>query len=117
MIRRPPRSTLFPYTTLFRSEEREREAERQRIVDRADEQDEEGQCEQPALRRRQDVDAPVHEHDGAVFRRREAVEPVREPRVAIEKRADHPMGPSYFQRPRQAESTRSGYWRCPREPL
>ena len=27
MIRRPPRSTLFPYTTLFRSEE-ERGAER-----------------------------------------------------------------------------------------
>src|SRR5436309_7958708 len=24
MIRRPPRSTLFPYTTLFRSEEEER---------------------------------------------------------------------------------------------
>src|SRR5438270_6764505 len=24
MIRRPPRSTLFPYTTLFRSESRER---------------------------------------------------------------------------------------------
>src|SRR5437764_12896793 len=24
MIRRPPRSTLFPYTTLFRSEERRR---------------------------------------------------------------------------------------------
>src|SRR3712207_7923148 len=24
MIRRPPRSTLFPYTTLFRSEERDR---------------------------------------------------------------------------------------------
>src|SRR2546422_1799010 len=24
MIRRPPRSTLFPYTTLFRSEQRER---------------------------------------------------------------------------------------------
>src|SRR5437588_8308923 len=24
MIRRPPRSTLFPYTTLFRSQERER---------------------------------------------------------------------------------------------
>src|SRR2546423_11121632 len=24
MIRRPPRSTLFPYTTLFRSKERER---------------------------------------------------------------------------------------------
>src|SRR5256885_12318309 len=28
MIRRPPRSTLFPYTTLFRSE-RERESERE----------------------------------------------------------------------------------------
>src|SRR5687768_18291842 len=26
MIRRPPRSTLFPYTTLFRSRSREREA-------------------------------------------------------------------------------------------
>src|SRR2546430_9671487 len=25
MIRRPPRSTLFPYTTLFRSDERNRE--------------------------------------------------------------------------------------------
>src|SRR3712207_7079709 len=25
MIRRPPRSTLFPYTTLFRSQRRERE--------------------------------------------------------------------------------------------
>src|SRR5258707_4312506 len=27
MIRRPPRSTLFPYTTLFRSQRRELEAE------------------------------------------------------------------------------------------
>ena len=26
MIRRPPRSTLFPYTTLFRSENRHRES-------------------------------------------------------------------------------------------
>src|SRR2546425_3330917 len=26
MIRRPPRSTLFPYTTLFRSSERHRES-------------------------------------------------------------------------------------------
>src|SRR3712207_8606056 len=33
MIRRPPRSTLFPYTTLFRSQ---RDAqERQRVVERA----------------------------------------------------------------------------------
>src|SRR2546422_2563783 len=28
MIRRPPRSTLFPYTTLFRSEKRREEGER-----------------------------------------------------------------------------------------
>src|SRR5690242_21281832 len=32
MIRRPPRSTLFPYTTLFRS--RQREAQRRRRVHR-----------------------------------------------------------------------------------
>src|SRR2546430_17265865 len=32
MIRRPPRSTLFPYTTLFRSRD-ERRAERQRVGD------------------------------------------------------------------------------------
>src|SRR3712207_7427690 len=29
MIRRPPRSTLFPYTTLFRSRQFQREVERQ----------------------------------------------------------------------------------------
>src|SRR5258707_4144586 len=34
MIRRPPRSTLFPYTTLFRSED----ARPDRAVNRADEQ-------------------------------------------------------------------------------
>src|SRR2546421_2196065 len=42
MIRRPPRSTLFPYTTLFRSQERgiprshEYRADRQRGDDRGD---------------------------------------------------------------------------------
>src|ERR1039457_5850613 len=30
MIRRPPRSTLFPYTTLFRSQERDTEENRKR---------------------------------------------------------------------------------------
>src|SRR5438132_3315577 len=35
MIRRPPRSTLFPYTTLFRSHEQRRPGNRERrIVDR-----------------------------------------------------------------------------------
>src|SRR5690348_17575862 len=32
MIRRPPRSTLFPYTTLFRSQDR-RDAQRERAED------------------------------------------------------------------------------------
>src|SRR5205809_6051766 len=31
MIRRPPRSTLFPYTTLFRSRRRPRPLSRQRV--------------------------------------------------------------------------------------
>src|SRR3712207_7395660 len=31
MIRRPPRSTLFPYTTLFRSDHRRRDAHRDRL--------------------------------------------------------------------------------------
>src|SRR2546426_593522 len=34
MIRRPPRSTLFPYTTLFRSRQRERRRDRPRPSDR-----------------------------------------------------------------------------------
>src|SRR3712207_8581281 len=33
MIRRPPRSTLFPYTTLFRSQRRGKQAVDQREVD------------------------------------------------------------------------------------
>src|SRR5262245_63954052 len=35
MIRRPPRSTLFPYTTLFRSHPLRREREQRRPVDAA----------------------------------------------------------------------------------
>src|SRR2546426_4317493 len=34
MIRRPPRSTLFPYTTLFRSPVAALHQERRRVVDR-----------------------------------------------------------------------------------
>src|SRR2546421_8956563 len=32
MIRRPPRSTLFPYTTLFRSQHRQQNAFRQKLA-------------------------------------------------------------------------------------
>src|SRR5215204_2465321 len=34
MIRRPPRSTLFPYTTLFRSADRDRHGRRRRLHQR-----------------------------------------------------------------------------------
>src|SRR5256885_8841704 len=34
MIRRPPRSTLFPYTTLFRSKRRERNADGQVLTEK-----------------------------------------------------------------------------------
>src|SRR2546425_11723199 len=34
MIRRPPRSTLFPYTTLFRSVERLHQTPQRRLVER-----------------------------------------------------------------------------------
>src|SRR3712207_7830719 len=36
MIRRPPRSTLFPYTTLFRSVRRAKRGERMRTLDGVD---------------------------------------------------------------------------------
>src|SRR2546422_7671224 len=36
MIRRPPRSTLFPYTTLFRSRFEVRRRERRLVVERVD---------------------------------------------------------------------------------
>src|SRR5260370_10239512 len=53
MIRRPPRSTLFPYTTLFRSGvaqvQNEREAERHQYVERADDEPV-GDIEQEKLR-------------------------------------------------------------------
>src|SRR3712207_8798256 len=47
MIRRPPRSTLFPYTTLFRSDVGDRRAGEQ--VDRAVVVDLAGRREQPAV--------------------------------------------------------------------
>src|SRR5260370_16167787 len=40
MIRRPPRSTLFPYTTLFRSEVEQQFARRRGLADRIVGQDE-----------------------------------------------------------------------------
>src|SRR3989454_8039652 len=42
MIRRPPRSTLFPYTTLFRSVLHEQHGHAARVADRAEELRERG---------------------------------------------------------------------------
>ena len=98
-------------------QEGEGKAERQRVVDRADEQHRERAAEEPAQARRHDVNAPVHELHRAALRRSEAVEPVGEARVTLEKALDHAVGPSYFQRPRQAPSTRLGYSGFPRLPL
>src|SRR5256885_9109380 len=42
MIRRPPRSTLFPYTTLFRSEERARRGARDTVLPSAGLRDDAG---------------------------------------------------------------------------
>src|SRR3712207_9005691 len=75
MIRRPPRSTLFPYTTLFRSPATDAEllagARGQRLERRSDEDDQEehaqrrddGQVEQPGLvGDRRDVAVRSEEH-------------------------------------------------------
>src|SRR3712207_2663200 len=48
MIRRPPRSTLFPYTTLFRSQQRRAPGEQRQRA--ADEDDEDGEDEDAARR-------------------------------------------------------------------
>src|SRR2546425_1268798 len=55
MIRRPPRSTLFPYTTLFRSNRQRRRKSRQGIIKRADNsQGESGRLSRQAQRRSSD---------------------------------------------------------------
>src|SRR3712207_7881478 len=46
MIRRPPRSTLFPYTTLFRSRERERAADADQDADQSADQAEQDRLDQ-----------------------------------------------------------------------
>ncbi len=98
-------------------QEGKREAQPERVVDGADQQDGQGGAEQPAQARRHDVHAAVHQHHRAALRRLEAVEPVREPRIPLKDRADHAVGPSYFQRPFHAASTWSGYCALPRLPL
>src|SRR5258708_38496191 len=77
MIRRPPRSTLFPYTTLFRSREVPRELAR-RIYQRRARRDRRRQ------RRRVRVE-PAQQVDDRLLRRAEHVAAVeeRDPRDAL----------------------------------
>src|SRR4051794_41576264 len=63
MIRRPPRSTLFPYTTLFRSREDRRGGLTLQIVDRI------ACVGQPPQRRRLLLDERAHERAVLVQRR------------------------------------------------
>src|SRR3989441_10312210 len=51
MIRRPPRSTLFPYTTLFRSHMREAELRGEKVVEGARSEEAKIRSEIQSLRR------------------------------------------------------------------
>src|SRR3712207_7057492 len=64
MIRRPPRSTLFPYTTLFRSERERREHDRDRAA-QAGPADEHALAPPESLpeRRHPDGERPRDEHE------------------------------------------------------
>src|SRR2546422_8286190 len=62
MIRRPPRSTLFPYTTLFRSRARARQADR---VDGLDAPGRGGHHHDAVRQRDGLLEVVGHEHDRA----------------------------------------------------
>src|SRR3712207_9595221 len=47
MIRRPPRSTLFPYTTLFRSDQRRARTKRRRLLPETRERRRQARCDRP----------------------------------------------------------------------
>ena len=103
-----------------RQQEGEREAERQRVVDRTHQQDRQRAAEEQPEPARHDVDAPVAEHDRAALRRCIAVEPAHQLRIRAQGKAHgrrQLVAPSYFQRPRQAACTASGYSGRPRLPL
>src|SRR3712207_8314422 len=67
MIRRPPKSTLFPYTTLFRSEDRESEQARESV------------CRAPERRRSTAKPAFRSEEADCLSRRRSVTSPRRLP--------------------------------------
>src|SRR3712207_4173225 len=64
MIRRPPRSTLFPYTTLFRSEPGGADAEALLRVDDLDRRDHHDQDDHERLRDEQGAEEAMAAHVG-----------------------------------------------------
>src|SRR6266496_5546685 len=66
MIRRPPRSTLFPYTTLLRAVDRPDHHEQRRLLDRSERPERRTQL----ARGREDVEVVCGEHSERVLPRR-----------------------------------------------
>src|SRR3712207_8137552 len=62
MIRRPPRSTLFPYTTLFRSEKENKAKEEQQKKEQAEKQAQEDQKKQEAIAKQKLEEQRSEEH-------------------------------------------------------
>ena len=67
MIRRPPRSTLFPYTTLFRSKHTARQWEKRRHRERSH-RDDDGPCQEG--NRGVQIEGPKHEGQRETQRRK-----------------------------------------------
>src|SRR5260221_9771444 len=64
MIRRPPRSTLFPYTTLFRSHDVDDAGDKRPVSEYPADKIEAEQADQPPINAGNDHDQQRHEIDG-----------------------------------------------------
>src|SRR5258708_12289908 len=78
MIRRPPRSTLFPYTTLFRSHHFEAGSTGRTAGDLAHQRSIVGSCSRPAPRRSEEHTSELQSPDHLVCR------------LLLEKKKEHP---------------------------
>src|SRR2546422_7248167 len=90
MIRRPPRSTLFPYTTLFRSlRERPEQRARHRVVGR-EPADLVGHIAQRHARRRgPGLESLAEQYDGLIDQRRDPVQARQDVLVVADARGGH----------------------------
>src|SRR5438874_4194553 len=73
MIRRPPRSTLFPYTTLFRSQQHPADVGHSTGVRRVTHPAQRGPVELEEVGRRQEIVARSEEHTSELQSRRDLV--------------------------------------------